>query len=87
MRTKNINQITIYKIKMVTVCCVLHLNLPQLQHIDHVKVDHVKYFHGLIITNRAEKSSFSADSNAFYHTYTQQSKNSKYIKKNSFSPV
>lgn len=25
---------------------------PQFQHIDHVKIDHIEYFHGLIITNR-----------------------------------
>lgn len=43
-------------------------NSPQLQHIDHVKVDNIKYFHGLIITNRTEESSFGTDCNAFYHT-------------------
>lgn len=38
-----------------------NLHLPQFQHIDHVKVDNIKYFHGLIITHRTEKGPISAD--------------------------
>lgn len=53
--------------------CTLHI--PQSQHVDHVKVDNIKYFHSLVITNRTEESPFRADSNAFYHTCNKDQKN------------
>lgn len=50
-------------------------HIPQSQHVDHVKVDNVKYFHSLVITNRAEEGPFRADGNAFYHTCTEEQQN------------
>lgn len=47
-----------------------NLHLPQFQHVDHVKVDNIKYFHSPVITDRAEEGPFRADCNAFYYTCT-----------------
>ena len=51
------------------------LHIPQSQHVDHVKVDNIKYFHSLVITNGTEEGPFRADGNAFYHTCIKDQQN------------
>lgn len=43
--------------------------LPEFEHVDHVEVNDIKNFHGLIITHRAEKCSLRTDGNTLDHTY------------------
>lgn len=60
----------------ISVCRIIqaplhrHWNSPQLQHVDHVKVDHIEDFHGPIVPNRAEESPFGTDGDALDHTCT-----------------
>lgn len=43
--------------------------LPEFEHVDHVEVNDIKNFHGLIITHRAEKRSLRTDGDTLDHTY------------------
>ncbi len=48
--------------------------LPEFEHVDHVEVNDIKNFHGLIITHRAEQCSLRTDGDTLDHTYMPETK-------------
>ncbi len=51
--------------------------LPEFEHVDHVEVNDIKNFHGLIITHRAEKRSLRTDGDTLDHTYMPEANTDK----------